>query len=458
MKQYDAIIIGFGEGGKRLATELASRNWKVAIVESPSRIYRGAYANVGYTSAKALIYESEYAERQYHDDYKNQSKFYALAIARKNKLMHFLHEKDYEKAKVNANITIYDGTASFLSENTIHVISKKGKTILKGKEIFINTGSAPAIPDIEGLTGNKRVYTCESLLHEDRLPKRLLIIGSGTVGLELATIYSGFGSEVSILERSKQFMPEYDRDIATSMAEALKRKGVSIHLNIHTQAIHDTADGITLTYTHGSGDNLCHLEGDALLLATGHRPMIDGLNPEKAGVETNECGAITVNEYLQTTAPHIWALGEVKGGRLYNHLSIDDFHIIRNRLFGDKSRSTHDRNPIAHVVFTDPPLAHVGLTEEEAARCGYSIRVSRLPASSVLRTRTLQNIDGMLKAVINAHTGQIIGCTLLCADAPEIINTVVLAMKTGQRYNVLRDFIFTRPSMNEGLNDLFKSF
>ena len=186
--------------------------------------------------------------------------------------------------------------------------------------------------------------------------------------------------------------------------------------------------------------------------------MIEALNLQKAGVLVNGQGAVVVNEQLQTTAPHIWALGDVRGCEQFDYLSIDDFRIIRNQLFGDKKRSLNDRHPIPFAIFTDPPLAHIGLTEEEAVKQGHPIQVARIPAAIVPRARTLHNMDGMLKAVINSHTGRIIGCTLFCVDAPEVINTVALAMKAGLHYSFLRDFIFTHPSMNEGLNELFNSF
>lgn len=458
MKQYDAIIIGFGKGGKMLAAELAERNWKVAIVERSPLMYGGTCVNVGCIPTKTLIHESGYAEQRYHDESENQSKFYASAIARKNKLVHFLREKNIENIKSNPNITLYNGVASFLSENTILVTSDKRESVLRGKEIFINSGSIPILPDIDGLNESKHVYTSESILQLDTLPARLLIVGSGPIGLEFATMYAGFGSNVTILEASNRFMPKLDRDIASSMLESLKRKGISVRLNVRTQSLYDTAEGITLTYTDGSDGTPYYLKGDAILLATGRKPLVDELNLQKAHVEVNERGAIIVNEQLQTTAPHIWALGDVKGDEFYDYVSIDDFRIIRNKLFGDKKRSIKDRAPIPYAIFTDPPLAHIGLTEEEAAKRGYPIQVSRLPATMVPRARTLQNIDGMLKAVVNTHTGKIIGCTLFCVDAPEVINTVALAMKTGQSYSYLRDFIFTHPSMNEGLNDLFKSF
>ena len=458
MKQYDAIIIGFGKGGKLLAAELAERNWKVAIVERSPQMYGGTCVNVGCIPTKALIHESEYAERRYYDDYKNQSKLYALAVARKDKLVSFLREKNYENVKNKPNITLYDGTASFLSENTIRIVSGKEETILEGKEIFINTGSTPILPAIDGLKDSKYVYTSETLLQSDKLPAHLLIIGGGAIGLEFATMYAGFGSNVTLLEAGNRFLPKVDRDIAATMLEALNRKHINIRLNARVQSVYDTAEGITLTYTDSSDGTPYYLKGDALLAATGRKPMTEGLNPAKAGVQTDKRGAIVVDEKLRTTAPHIWALGDARGGEQFDYLSIDDFRIIRNQLFEDKKRSTKDRHPIPFAIFTDPPLAHIGLTEEEAMKSGHSIQVARIPAAIVPRARTLHNMDGTLKAIVDAHTGQILGCTLLCADAPEVIDTVALAMKTGQRYSFLRDFIFTHPSMNEGLNALFKSF
>jgi len=183
--------------------------------------------------------------------------------------------------------------------------------------------------------------------------------------------------------------------------------------------------------------------------------MIEGLNLQAAGVEVDAHGAIVVNDQLHTNAPHIWAMGDVKGGAQFTYVSLDDFRIIRDQLFGDKKRDINDRDPLPYAVFIDPPLAHIGITEEEALRKGYSFKVSRLPATSVVRSRTLQQTDGMLKAIINSHSGKIMGCTMFCTDAPELINMVAMAMKTGQTSTFLRDFIFTHPSMSEGLNQLF---
>lgn len=458
MKQYDAIIIGFGKGGKMLSAELAERNWKVALVERSQQMYGGTCLNVGCIPTKTLIHESEYAERRFQDDYINQAKLYTSAVGRKDKLVSFLREKSLEKVNSTPNISLFDGTASFLNGNTIKVTSEKGETLLQGKEIFINTGSTPILPDIEGLSRSSHVYTSEALLRSDLLPGHLFIIGGGAIGMEFATMFAGFGSQVTVLEAGNRFMPKVDRDIAALLLETLERKRINVRLNARIQSVYDTTVGITLTYTDSSDGTPYYLQGDTLLVATGRIPAIDELNLDKAGVQIDEQGAIVVDENLRTTAPHIWALGDVKGGQQFDYLSIDDFRIIRNQLFGDKQRNTNDRAPVQFAIFTDPPLAHIGLTEEEAAKQGHPIKVARIPAGLVPRARTLQNMNGMLKAVVNSHNGRILGCTFLCAEAPEIINTAAMAMKTGQHYSFLRDFIFTHPSMNEGLNELFKSF
>lgn len=462
MNQYDAIIIGFGKGGKYLAAELAERNWKVAVIERSPEMYGGTCTNVGCIPTKTLIYEAEFAERLYQDDYKKQSKLYALAMKRKDKLVSFLRDRNVENLTSNPNITLYDGTASFICQDTVLVTPAPEKNEppfeLEAKEIFINTGSTPILPDIEGLKGNRYVYTSETLLHADVLPHHLIIIGSGTIGLEFATMYAGFGSKVTILEAGNIFLPRIDRDITAAMLAGLNRKNIDLRLNARVQSLHETADGITAAYTDASDGTPYFIEGDALLVATGRKPMTDGLHLEKAAVKVNSQGAIIVNEQLHTNAPHIWALGDVRGGEQYDYLSIEDYRIITNKLFGNEERSIEDRYPVPYAIFTDPPLAHIGLTEEEATKRGYPIKVGVLPASAIPRARTLQRMDGLLKAVVNTDTNEVIGCTLLCADAPELINLVALAMKTGQKAAFLRDFIFTHPSMSEGLNALFKSF
>lgn len=455
MKQYDAIIIGFGKGGKTLAAELSNRGWEVALVERSDKMYGGTCINIACIPTKALVHEAEISGLMYQGDYKKQSNFYKLAIIRKNKLTSFLRDKNFNDLVNRPNVTIYTGVASFISRDTVKVALPDEEIELKGKEIFINTGATSIIPAIDGIGESKHVYTSSTLLDVEILPRHLIIIGAGYIGLEFASMYAEFGSKVTILEGGNLFLPRQDRDIANNIREVLEKKGIEVRLNARAQSVHDTADGVTLAYTDASDGTPYFVEGEAILLATGRKPMIEGLNLHAAGVQVNSHGAIVTDVHLHTTNPHIWALGDVKGGPQFTYVSLDDFRIVRNKLFGNEERTTEDREPIAYSVFINPPLAHVGITEEEAIKRGYEFKVSRLPATAVARTRTLQMVDGMMKAIIDAQTGKIMGCTLFCAEAPEIINIVNLAMKSGQHYSFLRDFIYTHPSMSEVFNQLF---
>ena len=455
MKQYDAIIIGFGKAGKTLAAELSNRGWQVAVVERSSMMYGGTCPNIACIPTKTLVHEAGIAALLYHDDYPKQANLYKQAIGRKNRLTSFLRNNNYERLSKRPNVTVYTGEGSFVSANIIKVALPEGDIELQGKEIFINTGSTPIIPAIDGIKESQKVYTSTTLLDLNVLPQRLIIVGGGYIGLEFASMYAEFGSKVTLLEGGNRFMPRNDQDIANSVKEVLEKKGIEIHLNARAQSIHDTNDGVTLTYSDVSDGTPYFVDGDAILIATGRKPMIEGLNLQAAGIGVDAHGAIVVNDQLRTTVPHVWAMGDVKGGAQFTYLSLDDFRIIRDQLFGDKKRDIGDRDPVPYAVFIDPPLAHIGLTEEEALKRGYSFKVSRLPATSVVRSRTLKQTDGMLKAIVNDHSGKIMGCTLFCAEAPEIINIVAMAMKTGQHYTFLRDFIFTHPSMSEGLYELF---
>lgn len=455
MKQYDAIIIGFGKAGKTLAAELSNRGWQVAVVERSSMMYGGTCPNIACIPTKTLVHEAGIAALLYHDDYPKQANLYKQAIGRKNRLTSFLRNNNYERLSKRPNVTVYTGEGSFVSANIIKVALPEGDIELQGKEIFINTGSTPIIPAIDGIKESQKVYTSTTLLDLNVLPQRLIIVGGGYIGLEFASMHAEFGSKVTLLEGGNRFMPRNDQDIANSVKEVLEKKGIEIHLNARAQSIHDTNDGVTLTYSDVSDGTPYFVDGDAILIATGRKPMIEGLNLQAAGIGVDAHGAIVVNDQLRTTVPHVWAMGDVKGGPQFTYLSLDDFRIIRDQLFGDKKRDIGDRDPVPYAVFIDPPLAHIGLTEEEALKRGYSFKVSRLPATSVVRSRTLKQTDGMLKAIVNDHSGKIMGCTLFCAEAPEIINIVAMAMKTGQHYTFLRDFIFTHPSMSEGLNELF---
>ena len=261
---------------------------------------------------------------------------------------------------------------------------------------------------------------------------------------------ASFGTPVTVLEKGPQVLPREDRDIAAAVQGILEKKGVQFKTHVNVTQI----DGGTVVYEDRAAQKEVRLEGDAVLLAAGRRPNTEALALEKAGVEVNARGAIVVDEHLRTTNPQVYALGDVKGGPLFTYISLDDFRIVCSSLYGTGDRRISDRDPVSSTVFIDPPLAHIGLTAEEAQSLGRHIKVNTLPVAAIPRARTLNQAEGLFKIVVDADTQEILGCTLFGPEAGEVINTVAVAMKTGQKYTFLRDFIFTHPSMSEALNDL----
>ena len=283
----------------------------------------------------------------------------------------------------------------------------------------------------------------------------MVIVGGGYICLEYASMYASFGSQVTVLESYPDLIAREDRDIAASVKETLEKKGIVFRMNAKVQSVKHEEDKAIVAFTDLQTDGVFELDAEAVLLATGRRPNTGGLNLEAAGVEVDARGAIIVDEYLKTINPNIRAVGDVKGGLQFTYISLDDYRIVREDLFGDKERKANDRNPVSYSVFIDPPLARIGLNEEEARKQNLDIIVKKLPAMAIPRAKTLGEMDGLLKAIIDKNTGKILGCMLFAPDSGEVINTVAIAMKAGLDYTFLRDFIFTHPSMSEALNDLF---
>ena len=455
MNAFDVIIIGFGKGGKTLAAELAKRGRKVAIVERSDKMYGGTCINIGCIPTKTLVHQAKIASGMTDATFEERSEFYRNAISVKEAVTSALRNKNYHNLADNPNVTVYTGVGSFVSSDVVSVRTSTEEIMLTSKQIIINTGAETVIPPIEGVAGNPLVYTSTSIMELTELPRRLVIIGGGYIGLEFASMYASFGSQVTVLESYPELIVREDRDIAASVKETLEKKGIIFRMNAKVQSVKHIEDSALVVFSDSQTGEVVELKADAVLLATGRRPNTKDLNLEVAGVETDARGAIIVDEYLQTTHPNIRAVGDVKGGLQFTYISLDDYRIIREDLFGDKERTTSDRNPVSYSVFIDPPLARIGLNEEEARKQNLDIIIKKLPVMAIPRAKTLGETDGLLKAVIDKNTGKILGCMLFAPDSSEVINTVAVAMKTGQDYTFLRDFIFTHPSMSEALNDLF---
>ena len=448
MKKYDAIIIGFGKGGKTLAAEFAKRQKTVAIVERSDRMYGGTCINIGCIPTKTLVHLAK--ETPVKATWEEKKDYYRQAIGRKEEVTSFLRNKNYHNLADNPNVTVYTGVGSFAGPDVVEVRTETEIIELHSSQIFINTGAETIVPPIDGIKENPRVYTSTSIMEQEELPERLVIVGGGYIGLEFASMYASFGSKVAVLEGYPELIGREDRDIAASVQTVLEKKGIAFYLNAKVQSV----DGATVIYEDAVTHEIHHLEGDAILLATGRRPNTSGLNLEVAGVKVNERGAIIVDEWLRTTNPAIRAIGDVKGGLQFTYISLDDYRIIREDLFGAGERRTDDREPVSYSVFMDPPLARVGLSEMEARKKGLNIKVNTLPVAAIPRARTLGETDGLFKVVVDADTNKILGCSLFGPETSEIINIVSIVMKTGQEYTFLRDYIFTHPSMSEALNDL----
>ena len=455
MNAFDVIIIGFGKGGKTLAAEFAKRGRKVAIVERSDKMYGGTCINIGCIPTKTLVHQAKIASGMKDATFEERSEFYRNAISVKEAVTSALRNKNYHNLADNPNVTVYTGVGSFVSSDVVSVRTSTEEIMLTSKQIIINTGAETVIPPIEGVAGNPLVYTSTSIMELAELPRQLVIVGGGYIGLEFASMYASFGSQVTVLESYPELIVREDRDIAASVKETLEKKGIVFRMNAKVQSVKNIEDGALVVFSDSQTGEVVELEADAVLLATGRRPNTKDLNLEVAGVETDARGAIIVDEYLKTTQPNIRAVGDVKGGLQFTYISLDDYRIIREDLFGDKERTTNDRNPVSYSVFIDPPLARIGLNEEEARKQNLDIIIKKLPVMAIPRAKTLGETDGLLKAVIDKNTGKILGCMLFAPDSSEVINTVAVAMKTGQDYTFLRDFIFTHPSMSEALNDLF---
>ncbi len=455
MNKYDSIIIGFGKGGKTLAGFLGKMGNKVALIEKSDKMYGGTCINIGCIPTKVLVNKSKSAGSKELTTFEAQSENYRKAIEEKQELIEMLRKKNFAMLDSNENMDIYNGTASFVSKKEILVKGIDGTTVIEGEKIFINTGASAIIPNIPGINDSKRIYTSTSIMNLKELPQHLIIVGGGYIGLEFASIYAGFGSKVTVIESADRIAGREDRDISDNVKEVLERKGISFLLNSKVQSFREENQEVKVVYTEGSGREVFTVNGDAILISVGRKPNIEELNLSAAQIEITDRGAIKVDNKLRTNVPNIWAIGDVNGGPQFTYISLDDFRIIKDDLFGKGTRTTENRGDIPYSVFIGPNLSRVGLTEEEAVRRGYNIKTAKLQAAAIPGARVLGEIDGMMKAVVDAESNKILGCTLFCAQSSELINIVSMAMKAGLDYTFIRDNIFTHPTMSEALNDLF---
>lgn len=346
------------------------------------------------------------------------------------------------------NIDIYTGEGSFVNKKVIEVKMKDEVIQIKGERIFINTGAETVVPPIKGLRESRYVYDSEAIMELKELPKKLVIIGGGYIGLEYADMYNNFGSEVIVLEGSPLFIAREDREIADEIKKVMERKGIKFILGAKVAEILENE------VKYEKDGKIESVIGNAVLVAVGRKPNIKGLKLENAGVKVTERGAVETDDNLHTSVDGIWAMGDVHGGLQFTYTSLDDSRIIYNELFGDKKYTLKDRGPVPYTVFIEPQFSRIGMTEEEALQKGYKVKTSKILAANP-RMKIYGETDGLLKAVVDAETGKILGASLFFRQSGEVINNIRLVMMAEKDYTFLRDGIFTHPTMSETLNDLF---
>ncbi|HEY0736980.1 MAG TPA: mercuric reductase [Herpetosiphonaceae bacterium] len=456
-QHYDAIVIGAGQAGGPLSTALARAGRKTALIEREH--VGGTCINEGCTPTKTMVASARvaYLARR-AADYGVQTGPISIDLSkvrqRKRDIVESFRGGSQKRIEDTEGVDLLDGEASFSGEKQIEVRLSSGETrTLSADLIFINTGARPSQPPIDGL---EQVPTLNSttIMELDEVPQHLLILGGGYIGLEFGQMFRRFGSEVTIVQRGDQLLGREDADVAEAVADVLREDGIEVLLNTTTLSAEHADGTIKLTVRGPSG--LRTLSGSHLLVAAGRTPNTDRLNLQVAGVETDKHGFIKANERLETNVAGIYALGDVKGGPAFTHISYDDFRIVRTNLIENGSATTADRL-VPYTVFIDPQLARVGLSESEAREQGRKIRVANMPMSSVARALEVDESRGFMKAIVDAESEQILGFTILGIDGGEVMAQVQLAMMGKLPYTVLRDAIFAHPTLAESLNNLFSS-
>lgn len=447
----DVLVIGFGKGGKTAAHVLADAGRRVVLVERDENMYGGTCPNVGCVPTKMLLHYS--TSRRLEDE---AQEFFAQSVAGVRELTTLFRAGNLEGLNGKPSAMVVTGTARFIDSNTVQVGEGNDALTVTAPTILINTGSEPVLPDIPGVPKSRFRVSSTDLIQQDRLPKRLAIVGGGYLGLEFAGIYRKFGADVTVLESSDRLLRREDDDIADAVSDLLTGDGVSLITGASVTAVTDGTDAATVTYVKDGAS--VGLEVDAFLVAVGRRAAIGELNLAAAGVETTERGAIRVDDVLRTSQSHIYALGDVNGGPQFTYVSLDDSRIVLDQLLGEGKRRVSDRVAVPQTLFLNPPLATVGITEADARRQGLNIKVARENVADIIampRAYTVEETRGLMKFIVDASTDQILGAALLSIDAQEIINLVAIAMRHGISATELRDSIYTHPSSTEALNEVF---
>jgi pyruvate/2-oxoglutarate dehydrogenase complex dihydrolipoamide dehydrogenase (E3) component len=455
---YDAVVIGSGQGGTPLARALAEAGRKTALVEREH--VAGTCINEGCTPTKTMVASARtaYVDRR-SADYGVHDGPVTVAMpevrSRKQSVVDDFRTSNENRIEATEGLDLIDGEARFTGPRTLAVRTNEGEELEIGADnIFINVGARPANPPIEGLDGVPALNST-SIMELDELPEHLLVLGGSYVGLEFAQMFRRFGSEVTIVQRGDHLMGREDPDVAEAVADIMREDGIEVLLAAQTTRVAQDDDG-SILLTVSTPDGKRTLEGSHLLVAAGRPPNTETLDLDVAGIETDGRGFIKTNDRLQTSVAGIYAIGDVKGGPAFTHISYDDFRIIRANLLEGGNATIKDRL-VPYTMFIDPQLGRIGLSEQEARDQGRDVLIAKIPMSYVARAIEMGETRGFMKAVIDAETNRVLGCAILGIEGGEIMAMIEIAMMGNLPYTALRDAVFAHPTLAESLNTLFST-
>jgi pyruvate/2-oxoglutarate dehydrogenase complex dihydrolipoamide dehydrogenase (E3) component len=452
-ERIEALVLGSGQGGKSLAWHMARAGRRTAVVER--RYVGGSCPNIACMPSKNEVWSARVAHfvrhaAEFGTTVGSVATDMAKVRQRKREMVEHevaLHLKNYRESGAE----LIMGSGRFVGPKTLEVqLNDGGTRVLMAEQVFLNLGSHAAMPAVPGLA-EARPLTHIEALELDAVPAHLIVLGGGYVGLEMAQAFRRFGSQVTVIEAGSQIMSREDPDVADTMQRILSEEGVRLLLSANTLGVSGrSGDEVTLTVRTPAAEE--KIQGSDILVAAGRVPNTAGIGLEEVGVELDARGYIRVNDRLETTAPNVWALGECAGSPQFTHVSVDDFRIIADNQAG-ANRSTRDRL-VPYCVFTDPPLAHVGLSERDTQRMGIAVRVATLPMAAVLRTHTTGETSGFMKVLVSASDDRILGFTMIGSEAGEVMAAIQTAMLAELPYPRLRDAVIAHLTMAEGLGFL----
>jgi pyruvate/2-oxoglutarate dehydrogenase complex dihydrolipoamide dehydrogenase (E3) component len=455
---YRAIIIGSGQGGTPLCQALANAGWRTALVEREH--VGGTCINVGCTPTKTMVASGRVAYLAHRGtDYGVHTGRVRIDMkrvrTRKRDIVKMFRAGSQKRIEKTKNLELIFGEAAFTAAKTIRISLKNGRhRTVTADHIFINVGCRPAIPSMEGLR-NVPYLDSTSIMELAAVPKHLLVLGGGDVGLEFGQLFRRLGSQVTIIQSQGQLLAQEDADVAEEVAVILKQDGIRVLRNAKAESVRESGAQIKLLVR--SGNSTHTISGSQLLVATGRVPNTEKLNLPAAGIGVDQRGFIKVDGKLATNVDGVYALGDVKGGPAFTHISYDDFRILRSNLL-EKGSATTDGRLVPYTIFIDPQLGRIGLTEAEARSQGKKIRVATMPMTYVARALEVDETRGFMKAVVDVETNQILGAAVLGIEGGEIMSQLQLAMMGKLPYTVLRDAVFAHPTLAESLNNLFGHF